>query len=151
MGTQVHALLDHSIHCPKTMSTFFGASQEMRLWFGSLEVNETLRCRYLNRLSQNTVDSRLRISQAWIAKHVPKLQSCALQFAFGKLKKDSRPEQAGCGRVVICIRVAWELPNEPCKNTSLKCLCAWLVNAKKALLQPYKTLVTSCWRQINAL
>lgn len=35
------------------------------------------------------------------------------------------------------------LPNEPCKNSSLKCLCGWLVNAKRALLQPYKPLVAS--------
>lgn len=51
---------------------------------------------------------------------------------------------------MICIVGDQELLNEPCKNSSLKCLCAWLANAKKALLQSYKTLVTSAWSQINA-
>lgn len=52
-------------------------------------------------------------------------------------------ERAKCDGEVICIIGDQELLNEPCKNSSLKCLCAWLVNAKKALLQSYKISVTS--------
>ena len=36
-----------------------------------------------------------------------KLYNREIQFAFGKLKRYSHREQAGCGGVVICIIAAW--------------------------------------------
>lgn len=66
----------------------------------------------------------------------------AIEFASRTLRRKAC-ERAECDREMICIVGDQELLNEPCKNSSLKCLCAWLANAKKALLQSYKTLVTS--------
>lgn len=109
----------HSL--PQTISTVSGD-----LWSGGLEVAglffcvgstlllvwdlenwNSLRLSPVNRLSQNTVNSRLRTSHAWIVKYLTKLHSREIQFAFAKLKKYSHREQAACGGVVICITGAW--------------------------------------------
>lgn len=50
----------------------------------------------LERLSQNTADSRLRISHARIIKYLMRLHSPDIQFAFGKLRKYNHHEKAEC-------------------------------------------------------
>lgn len=82
---------------------------KFHFWFGSLgvEILSSKEIQSFERLSQNTANSRLRISHARIVKYLIKLHSHDIQFAFGKLKKYNHHEKARCGGVVICIIVAW--------------------------------------------
>lgn len=154
MGIQLRVPNCHCHSLPQTISTVSGD-----LWSGGLEVaglffcvgstlllvwdlenRNSLRLSPVNRLSQNTVNFQARTSHAWIVKYLTKLHSREIQFAFAKLKKYSHREQAAYWRRGDLYYRSLVAANEPCKNSSLKCLCGWLVNAKRALLQPYKPL-----------
>lgn len=75
------------------------------------------------------------------------IQGNAVPFPVHIPERKSLDERDG---EVICIMGDWELLNEPCENSSLKCSCAWLFNAKRALLLSYKTSGTSGWSHSNA-